>query len=52
MAEVAVVVVAAGKGTRVGGDTPKQFRRIGDEIMLRRTLLMLVEAPKVGLIQP
>jgi 2-C-methyl-D-erythritol 4-phosphate cytidylyltransferase/2-C-methyl-D-erythritol 2,4-cyclodiphosphate synthase len=52
MAEVAVVVVAAGKGTRVGGDTPKQFRRIGDEIMLRRTLLMLVEAPKVGLVQP
>jgi len=52
MAEVAVVVVAAGKGTRVGGDTPKQFRRIGDEIMLRRTLLMLVEAPKVDLVQP
>ena len=52
MAEVAVVVVAAGKGTRVGGDVPKQFRRIGDEIMLRRTLLMLAEAPKVGLIQP
>jgi 2-C-methyl-D-erythritol 4-phosphate cytidylyltransferase / 2-C-methyl-D-erythritol 2,4-cyclodiphosphate synthase len=52
MAEVAVVVVAAGKGTRVGGDTPKQFRRIGDEIMLRRTLLALVEAPQVGLVQP
>jgi 2-C-methyl-D-erythritol 4-phosphate cytidylyltransferase/2-C-methyl-D-erythritol 2,4-cyclodiphosphate synthase len=52
MAEVAVVVVAAGKGTRVGGDTPKQFRRIGDEIMLRRTLLTLVEAPQVGLVQP
>ncbi len=52
MAEVAVVVVAAGKGTRVGGELPKQFRRIGDEIMLRRTLLMLAEAPKVGLVQP
>jgi len=52
MAEVAVVVVAAGKGTRVGGSTPKQFRRIGDETMLRRTLLMLVDAPKVGLVQP
>jgi 2-C-methyl-D-erythritol 4-phosphate cytidylyltransferase/2-C-methyl-D-erythritol 2,4-cyclodiphosphate synthase len=52
MAEVAVVVVAAGKGTRVGGDMPKQFRRIGDDIMLRRTLLTFVEAPMVGLIQP
>jgi len=52
MPDVAVVVVAAGRGTRVGGDRPKQFRRIGDETMLRRTLLMLVEAPKVGLVQP
>jgi 2-C-methyl-D-erythritol 4-phosphate cytidylyltransferase / 2-C-methyl-D-erythritol 2,4-cyclodiphosphate synthase len=51
MAGVAAVVVAAGKGTRVGGDTPKQFRRVGDEIMLRRTLVTLVEAPKVGLVQ-
>ncbi len=31
---------------------PKQFRRVGDEIMLRRCLLMLVEAPNVGLVQP
>ena len=52
MAEVAVVVVAAGKGTRVGGDLPKQFRRVGDEIMLRRTLITLVEAPQIGLVQP
>ena len=52
MADVAAVVVAAGKGTRVGGGTPKQFRRIGDEIMLRRTLATFVEAPKVALVQP
>jgi 2-C-methyl-D-erythritol 4-phosphate cytidylyltransferase/2-C-methyl-D-erythritol 2,4-cyclodiphosphate synthase len=52
MAEVAVVVVAAGRGVRAGGDRPKQFRRIGDEIMLRRTLVMLVAAPQVGLVQP
>ncbi len=51
MVEVAAVVVAAGKGTRVGGDTPKQFRRLGDEILLRRTLVTLVEAPKVDLVQ-
>jgi 2-C-methyl-D-erythritol 4-phosphate cytidylyltransferase / 2-C-methyl-D-erythritol 2,4-cyclodiphosphate synthase len=52
MAQVAVVVVAAGRGTRAGGDKPKQFRRIGDEVMLRRTLLMLVEAPNISLVQP
>ncbi len=52
MAEVAVVVVAAGRGTRAGGDRPKQFRQIGDETILRRCLLMLVEAPKIGLVQP
>jgi 2-C-methyl-D-erythritol 4-phosphate cytidylyltransferase/2-C-methyl-D-erythritol 2,4-cyclodiphosphate synthase len=52
MGQVAVVVVAAGRGTRAGGDRPKQFRRIGDETLLRRTLLMLVEAPNVGLVQP
>ncbi len=52
MAGVAVVVVAAGRGERAGGGKPKQFRHIGGETMLRRTLLMLVEAPKVGLVQP
>jgi 2-C-methyl-D-erythritol 4-phosphate cytidylyltransferase / 2-C-methyl-D-erythritol 2,4-cyclodiphosphate synthase len=52
MAEVAVVVVAAGRGVRAGGDRPKQFQRIGDEIMLRRALVTLVEAPNVGCVQP
>ena len=51
-AQVAVVVVAAGRGERAGGGMPKQFRRVGDEIMLRRCLLMLVDAPNVGLVQP
>ncbi len=52
MTEVAVVVVAAGRGTRTGGDLPKQFRRIGGETMLRRTLSMLVEHPLIGRVQP
>ena len=39
MHDVAAVVVAAGRGTRAaGGDLPKQFRQIGGESMLRRTL--------------
>jgi 2-C-methyl-D-erythritol 4-phosphate cytidylyltransferase/2-C-methyl-D-erythritol 2,4-cyclodiphosphate synthase len=52
MAEVAAVVVAAGRGLRAGGDVPKQFRRIGGATMLSRTLLTLVEAPNVELVQP
>ena len=52
MAEVAVVVVAAGRGSRVGGDLPKQFRPIGGEPMIRRSLSMLVEHPEVGAVQP
>jgi 2-C-methyl-D-erythritol 4-phosphate cytidylyltransferase/2-C-methyl-D-erythritol 2,4-cyclodiphosphate synthase len=49
---IAAVVVAAGRGERAGGGLPKQFRRVGDDIMLRRCLLMLAGAPNVGLVQP
>jgi len=53
MTDVAAVVVAAGRGTRAaGGHLPKQFRQIGGETMLRRTLLTLVEGAKLGRVQP
>jgi 2-C-methyl-D-erythritol 4-phosphate cytidylyltransferase/2-C-methyl-D-erythritol 2,4-cyclodiphosphate synthase len=52
MTEVAAVVVAAGRGLRAGGDVPKQFRRIGGETVLRRTLAMLAETPNLSLLQP
>jgi 2-C-methyl-D-erythritol 4-phosphate cytidylyltransferase/2-C-methyl-D-erythritol 2,4-cyclodiphosphate synthase len=52
MAGVAAVIVAAGRGTRVGGDLPKQFRPIGGESMLRRALSMFVEHGNVALVQP
>ena len=52
MAGVAAVIVAAGRGSRAGGDMPKQFRRIGGEPMIRRSLVMLVEHPNVGPVQP
>lgn len=51
MPGVAAVVVAAGRGERAGGGTPKQFRRVGDDMMLRRALVTLVESPEVGLVQ-
>ena len=51
--KVAAVIVAAGSGTRAGPtDRPKQFRPIGGEPMLRRTLLRFSEAGLGGLIQP
>ncbi|HEY6024810.1 MAG TPA: bifunctional 2-C-methyl-D-erythritol 4-phosphate cytidylyltransferase/2-C-methyl-D-erythritol 2,4-cyclodiphosphate synthase [Pseudolabrys sp.] len=52
MAQVAAVVVAAGQGVRAGGDLPKQFRCIGGETLLRRSLLSFLEAPNVGFVQP
>src|SRR5271169_600957 len=52
MAEVAAVLVAAGRGLRAGGDLPKQFRPIGGKPMIRRSLVMLVEHPEVDLVQP
>jgi 2-C-methyl-D-erythritol 4-phosphate cytidylyltransferase/2-C-methyl-D-erythritol 2,4-cyclodiphosphate synthase len=52
MAGVAAVVVAAGRGERAGGDVPKQFRRIGGETVLGRTLSMLVKTTFVDAIQP
>src|SRR5258708_36492772 len=52
MAQVAAVVVAAGRGVRAGGDLPKQFRSIGGQTALLRTLVSFLEAPNVGLVQP
>ncbi len=52
MAGIAAVIVAAGTGARVGGDVPKQFRAIGGESLLRRSLSVFVEHPEVGLVQP
>ena len=35
---VGVVIVAAGKGVRLGGETPKQFLDLGGQTMLQRTV--------------
>src|ERR1700688_387336 len=52
MARVAAVIVAAGRGSRAGGDLPKQFRPIGGESMLRRALAMFVEHDEISIVQP
>jgi 2-C-methyl-D-erythritol 4-phosphate cytidylyltransferase/2-C-methyl-D-erythritol 2,4-cyclodiphosphate synthase len=52
MVEVAVVVVAAGRGSRVGGAMPKQFRSIAGAPMIRQSLVMLMEHPRIRSVQP
>jgi 2-C-methyl-D-erythritol 4-phosphate cytidylyltransferase/2-C-methyl-D-erythritol 2,4-cyclodiphosphate synthase len=50
--KVAAVIVAAGRGTRAGAaDVPKQFRPIGGETMLRRTLGLFAGAAGCELVQ-
>lgn len=48
----AAVVVAAGRGIRIGGDTPKQYRRVGGQAVLTRTLAALAAHPGIDRIQP
>jgi 2-C-methyl-D-erythritol 4-phosphate cytidylyltransferase / 2-C-methyl-D-erythritol 2,4-cyclodiphosphate synthase len=52
MVSVAAVIVAAGRGSRAGGDMPKQFRPIGGDSMLRRALSIFVEHGEVSAVQP
>jgi 2-C-methyl-D-erythritol 4-phosphate cytidylyltransferase/2-C-methyl-D-erythritol 2,4-cyclodiphosphate synthase len=44
---VVALVVAAGQGTRLGGDTPKQFRELGDRMLLTWAVQALARAPSL-----
>ena len=48
---VAAVVVAAGRGIRIGGGTPKQYRRVGGRAVLTRTLAALGAHPGIDRMQ-
>jgi 2-C-methyl-D-erythritol 4-phosphate cytidylyltransferase/2-C-methyl-D-erythritol 2,4-cyclodiphosphate synthase len=53
VAKIAAIIVAAGSGTRAGrADVPKQFRPVGGETMLRRTLAAFADVNTVDMIQP
>ncbi|WP_298964598.1 bifunctional 2-C-methyl-D-erythritol 4-phosphate cytidylyltransferase/2-C-methyl-D-erythritol 2,4-cyclodiphosphate synthase [uncultured Methylobacterium sp.] len=52
MSQTAAVVVAAGRGIRVGGGTPKQYRRVAGQAVLTRTLAALAAHPEIARIQP
>lgn len=48
---VAALIVAAGRGTRVAGPVPKQYRRIGGRSVLSRTLEPFLSHPDVDVVQ-
>ncbi|WP_138464931.1 bifunctional 2-C-methyl-D-erythritol 4-phosphate cytidylyltransferase/2-C-methyl-D-erythritol 2,4-cyclodiphosphate synthase [Poseidonocella sp. HB161398] len=45
---VTALIVAAGRGTRAGGDIPKQYQTLAGEPLLAHTLRALASHPKVG----
>ncbi len=48
---VAALVVAGGSGTRMGGDTPKQYLRLGDRAIIRHALETFLEHPRIDAVQ-
>ncbi len=49
--KTAALIVAAGRGTRAGGDVPKQYRVLGGITVLRRTITALLSHPGVDAVQ-
>ena len=49
---IAAVIVAAGRGHRVGGDLPKQYRQIAGEPVIRPTLAAFLAHKQVAAVQP
>ena len=50
--ELAIVVVAAGRGSRVGGETPKQYKNLAGRPLLAHTLDALMRAAPGATILP
>ncbi len=48
MIETVALVVAAGRGERLGGDIPKQYRRLAGLPMLLRSLQAFVRHPRIS----
>lgn len=51
MAGVAALVVAAGRGHRVGGDIPKQYQALAGHAVLHHTLAALGGHPRIDLLR-
>lgn len=48
---IAVLIVAAGRGTRAGGDVPKQYARIGDGPVYCRTIAAFAVLEEISAVQ-
>ena len=48
---VAAVIVAAGRGIRAGGGLPKQYRTIGDRMVLSRAVAVFAHHPRIDTIR-
>jgi len=51
MTECVALVVAAGRGERLGGDVPKQYQIVGGQPLLRHTVSRFVDHPRVDAIR-
>lgn len=51
MSVCASLIVAAGRGQRMEGAVPKQYRRLGSSHVLRHTVTQFTRNPKVDLVQ-
>lgn len=51
MVKCAVLIVAAGRGHRFGGEMPKQYRTIGSQTVLRRSLSLFCAHPAVSAVR-
>ena len=49
---VAALVLAAGRGSRAGGDLPKQYQILGGEAVLARSLRAFLDHPGVDFVVP
>jgi 2-C-methyl-D-erythritol 4-phosphate cytidylyltransferase/2-C-methyl-D-erythritol 2,4-cyclodiphosphate synthase len=47
MSECIALVVAAGRGTRLGGERPKQYRPLGGQALLRHSVERLAAHPRI-----
>ncbi|HEX2655192.1 MAG TPA: bifunctional 2-C-methyl-D-erythritol 4-phosphate cytidylyltransferase/2-C-methyl-D-erythritol 2,4-cyclodiphosphate synthase [Xanthobacteraceae bacterium] len=49
---VAAIVVAGGRGLRVGGQTPKQYLSVGGQSVMRLSLMLFADHPEISTVQP
>ncbi|OYW54916.1 MAG: bifunctional 2-C-methyl-D-erythritol 4-phosphate cytidylyltransferase/2-C-methyl-D-erythritol 2,4-cyclodiphosphate synthase [Hyphomicrobium sp. 32-62-53] len=51
MVRIAALIVAAGRGSRVGGDVPKQYVRLGGETILQMAIDVFAGHPAITTVQ-